>query len=232
MSDRAALRRLTRIAVTNQRPSIAGSDVAPTLNRRDRRRLELSQRILDAGEALFEKQGYDDTKVAEICERADVAYGTFFNHFPNKLDILSAMADRSVREIAEHLEALAERPGSIGDLLTLLFEGEAQQIQGLTALSRDLLGRVQALAFTDAPEDRDRRFYVAFETFLRRGVETGRVRDDVAVETLADIVSSTFASMSLSWVHFDDPPVCERAAKAARFLASTLAPQNSTEPGT
>ena len=227
MSDRAALRRLTDVSVRAQRPFGSGSAVAPTLSRRDRRKLELNQRILEAGEALFEEQGYDDTKVAEICDRADVAYGTFFNHFPNKVDILSAMADRSVREIAEQLESLAQRPGSIEDLLTQLFEGEAQQIEGLTPLSRDLLGRVQALTFTDAPEDRDRRFHAAFETFFRRGVETGRVRDDVPVETLADIVSSTFASMSLSWVHFEDPPVCERAVKAARFLASTLAPQNS-----
>ena len=206
-----------------------GSGSAPTLSRRDRRKLELNLRILQAGVALFEEQGYDDTKVTEICDRADVAYGTFFNHFPNKVDILSAMADRSVREIAEHLESLAQRPGSIEDLLAQLFEGEARQIQGLTPLSRDLLARVQALAFTDAPEDRDRRFHAAFETFLRHGVEAGRGREDVPVETLADIISSTFASMSLSWVHFEDPPVCERAAKAARFLASTLAPQNSTE---
>jgi hypothetical protein len=99
-------------------------------------------------------------------------------------------------------------------------------------LSRDLLGRVQALAFTDSPEDRDRRFHAAFATFLRRGVEAGRVRSDVAVETLADVVSSTFASMSLSWVHFDDSPVRERAAAAARFLASTLAPQKSRKQRT
>jgi AcrR family transcriptional regulator len=195
------------------------------LNRRDRRKLELSQRILQAGEELFEGQGYDETKVSEICERADVAYGTFFNHFPNKIDILSAMADRSIREIGEHLETLAEKPASIEDLLMELFEGEARLIQGLTPLSRDLLGRVQALAFTDAPEDRDRRFHAAFEAFLQRCIEEGRVRDDVPIETLADVVSSTFASMSLSWVHFDDKPVRERAAEAARFLASSLAPQ-------
>jgi len=225
MPDWAAAGQLSAVAVSQSPRS--DSAAAPTLNRRDRRKLELSQRILDAGEALFQDQGYDDTKVAEICERADVAYGTFFNHFPNKADILSAMADRSVREIAEHLETLAEQPGSIEDQLIELFEGEARLIQALTPLSRDLLGRVQALAFTDAPEDRDRRFHVAFESFLRRGIEAGRVRSDVPVGTLADVVSSTFASMSLSWVHFDESPMVERAATAARFLASTLAPQNS-----
>jgi len=50
------------------------------------------------------------------------------------------------------------------------------------------------------------------------------VRDDVPVETLAEVLSSTFAQASLRWAHFDDYPIRERAAAAARFLASTLAP--------
>ena len=78
------------------------------------------------------------------------------------------------------------------------------------------------LAYTDSPEDRDRRFHAAFQAFLRRAVEEGRVRDDVPVETLAEVVSSSFAFMSLSWLHFDDYPVRERAASAARFLRASF----------
>jgi len=195
------------------------------LNRRDRRRLEIYERIVEAGEALFEEQGYDETKVAEICERADVAYGTFFNHFPTKLDLLREMADRALARMVERLEELSKQPGSIEDLLILLFEGGAQTFQELSPGRRELVGRVQTLAYTDSPEDRDRRFHAAFQAFLRRAVEEGRVRDDVPVETLAEVVSSSFAFMSLSWLHFDDYPVRERAASAARFLASTLAPK-------
>ncbi|MBW2726954.1 MAG: hypothetical protein JRE71_21455, partial [Deltaproteobacteria bacterium] len=43
-------------------------------------------------------------------------------------------------------------------------------------------------------------------------------------ETLADVVSNTYGMMSLSWVHFEDYPARQRAAAAARFLASTLTP--------
>ena len=195
------------------------------LNRRDRRRLELYERIVEAGEALFEERGYDETKVSEICERADVAYGTFFNHFPTKLDLLRALADRALVRMVERLEELSKQRGSIEDLLILLFEGGAQTFQELSPGRRALVGRVQTLAYTDSPEDRDRRFHAAFQAFLRRAVEEGRVRDDVPVETLAEVVSSSFAFMSLSWLHFDDYPVRERAASAARFLASTLAPK-------
>ncbi len=190
--------------------------------RRERRRLELRQRILEAGQALFEEQGYDETKVAQICERADVAYGTFFNHFPTKLDLLRALADRSIQQVADGLEVLAKQDAGIDDQLIGLFEGGAQSFEGLDPRQRELVGRIQKLAYTDAPEDRDRRFQAAFEAFLRRGVESGRVRDDIPLETLAEVLSGTFAQMSLSWVHFDDYPVRERAAAAARFLASTF----------
>ena len=86
------------------------------LNRRDRRRLELYERIVEAGEALFEEQGYDETKVAEICERADVAYGTFFNHFPTKLDLLRALADHPGARLYgswSHCSMAAGDPGAI-----------------------------------------------------------------------------------------------------------------------
>ena len=199
--------------------------VETPLNRRDRRRLEIFERIVAAGEALFEERGYDETKVAEICERADVAYGTFFNHFPTKLDLLRELADRALARMVERLEELSKQPGTIEDLLILLFEGGAQTFQELSPGRRELMGRVQTLAYTDSPEDRDRRFHAAFQAFLRRAVEEGRVRDDVPVETLAEVVSSSFAFLSLSWLHFDDYPVRERAASAARFLASTLAPK-------
>ena len=198
------------------------TEVLATSGRRERRRLELRERLLESARSLFEEHGYDETKVAEICEHADVAYGTFFNHFPTKLDLLRALADRSVQEVTEGLDVLAKQEDGIDDQLILLFEGGAQSFEGLDGRQRDLLARIQKLAYSDSPEDRDRRFHAAFEEFLRRGVESGQVRDDVPVETLAEVLSATFAQMSLSWLHFDDYPVRQRAAAAARFLATIL----------
>lgn len=192
--------------------------------RRERRRLELHQRLLEAGRDLFEEQGYDETKVAEVCERADVAYGTFFNHFPTKLDLLRGLADLAIQEVADGLEQIAKTDGGIDDQLIVLFEGGAQSFEGLDPKQRELLARIQKLAYTDDPEDRDRRYHAAFESFLATGVEAGRVREDIPVETLADILSGTFASMSLSWIHCDDYPVRKRAAAAARFLAANFKP--------
>ncbi len=193
--------------------------------RRDRRRLEIQARILEAAEALFEAQGYEETKVAEICERADVAYGTFFNHFPEKKDVLRVLAERSVAEVALGLEGLAKQAGSIEDLLIDLFEGAALAYRELGPRRRDLVGRIQTIAYAEAGAESDRRYHAAFERFLEEGLAQGKVRDDVPVATLADVLASTFASLSLSVIHFDDFPIHERSAAAARFLAGTLAPR-------
>ena len=198
---------------------------SPSSSRRVRRRLEVSHKILDAGKALFEERGYDETTVAQVCEHADVAYGTFFNHFPSKADLLTALANHSVTEVAAQLESLAKRRGTIEDLLIELFAAGAEHVERLTPRQRELLARIHSLAFTESPVDRDRRFHAAFTAFLRTGVEDGRVRDDVAVETLADVLSITYASISMSWVHVQDTPIRERAAASARFLGSSLAPR-------
>ena len=193
-------------------------------NRRDRRKLEVQTRILEAAEALFESRGYEQAKVAEICDRADVAYGTFFNHFPEKKDVLRAMSERSVEEVALGLEALAKQEGAIEDLLVDLFEGAALTYRGLSPGRRALVGRIQTIAYAEAGAETDRRFHAAFEGFIEEGVARGKVRDDVPVATLADILASTFASLSLSFTHFEGFPIRERSMAAARFLADSIRP--------
>ncbi|HIG72177.1 MAG TPA: TetR/AcrR family transcriptional regulator, partial [Myxococcales bacterium] len=57
-------------------------------SRRERRRLEIRDRIVETAFMLFETDGYEATTVTEIAARADIAYGTLFQHFPSKLDLL------------------------------------------------------------------------------------------------------------------------------------------------
>ncbi|SFC65537.1 transcriptional regulator, TetR family [Nocardioides terrae] len=48
------------------------------------------ERLVVAAVELFAEQGYDATTVAEIAERAGVTKSTFFRHFPDKREVLSA----------------------------------------------------------------------------------------------------------------------------------------------
>jgi AcrR family transcriptional regulator len=48
------------------------------------------ERLVMAAVDLFVEQGYDDTTVAQISERAGVTKSTFFRHFPDKRELLVA----------------------------------------------------------------------------------------------------------------------------------------------
>lgn len=199
----------------------------PNPSRRERRRLEVRARVIEAGWDLFANQGYDTTTVAELCRHADIAYGTFFNHFAEKHEVLRMMADQAISRLEETLEELAKKEGTIEEHLIELFESPAKEPGSDEQLRRDLLGRIYSIAYAESPEDHDRRYHAAFERYMSESVSRGRVRDDAPIETLADIASSQLGTFALSWVHFEDFPLHERARAAARILAESLGPRPS-----
>jgi hypothetical protein len=72
------------------------------VNRIDRRKREINERILQAAFDLFLVQGVTATTIEEICERADVANRTFFNHFPTRHAMMAAVGRGSHRGSGLH----------------------------------------------------------------------------------------------------------------------------------
>src|SRR6516225_2778895 len=78
------------------------------LGRRQRRKQETRQQIFQAAMNLFARKGIFSTTVEEITDAADVGKGTFFNYFPSKEAILSALAERQL----EIIDRAVEKAGS------------------------------------------------------------------------------------------------------------------------
>lgn len=76
-----------------------------TPNRRDRRKLEIRERIVRAAVELFSSRGFSHTTVEDITETADVGKGTFFNYFPSKEHVLGALAEIQISRLNEGLAA-------------------------------------------------------------------------------------------------------------------------------
>jgi AcrR family transcriptional regulator len=195
---------------------------AEPASRRERRRLEVRERILEAALRLFETQGYEATTVTEIVRRADIAYGTFFNHFPSKLHLLRELSDRSLQDVFERVEEVRRQPGSFADHLVALFDSSAQKAEAKGPRMRKLIGTMMELALPGTAGSDDRRIRLAFRRVLEDGLEAGELREGVDLDTLCEVVVGTWCSIFRSWVHFDDYPLRERASRAGRFLVRTL----------
>ncbi len=198
------------------------AEATPELSRRERRRLETRERILDTAQELFESRGYESTTVNEIATAADIAYGTFFNHFPAKLDLLRELAHHTLQELFEDVAELRRGPGSFTDRLRAVFENAARSAEAKGPHTRELIHAMMTQAYPQSAVSDDRAMRRMFQGLVEDGIEAGAVRTDVDLETLTEVVTGTWYSMFLGWVHVDGYPLSERASAAARFLAESL----------
>jgi AcrR family transcriptional regulator len=80
------------------------TDTAVRPSRSERRRLETRARLLSAARQLFAEKGVGATRTGEIAERADVAAGSFYNHFADKDEVVAAV----MAELTEEQGALVD----------------------------------------------------------------------------------------------------------------------------
>ncbi|MFI7126803.1 TetR/AcrR family transcriptional regulator [Nonomuraea sp. NPDC050153] len=89
--------------------------------RRERKKLQTRQLLIDTALRLFAEQGYERTTIAQITQAADVAKKTFFNHFPTKEDVLFADTDQYVQAA---IEVIGERAPEehVSDVMLEIYE--------------------------------------------------------------------------------------------------------------
>ena len=64
--------------------------------------------ILQAAKRLFHARGYAVTSVDEIVREAQMAKGTFYYYFKSKAEILEALAQQMVTDLAEQAQVIAD----------------------------------------------------------------------------------------------------------------------------
>jgi AcrR family transcriptional regulator len=119
-------------------PPNPGSSLRPTQQRRSQRSLE---RIVEALEALIEEKTFEEITVAEVCKRARVAVGTFYDRVGNKDALLEHLRRRFYAEIIEQLEQ-AFAPGRFDELSPR--EMIAINAREMVALHRHRQGAIRA----------------------------------------------------------------------------------------
>jgi len=77
-------------------------------NRAGRRRLRTRAALLAAAREVFASQGVDASTIQDITEAADVAKGSFYNHFDSKHAILRAVGEQTLTELGRALDVLTE----------------------------------------------------------------------------------------------------------------------------
>jgi AcrR family transcriptional regulator len=89
---------------------------APALDRGSRRRRRTRARLIDAARRIIaERGGIDAVPIAKITDAADVAIGSFYNHFPSRESLLEAVVSETLEAHGRKLDVLASEIADVAE---------------------------------------------------------------------------------------------------------------------
>ncbi|MFC2030691.1 TetR/AcrR family transcriptional regulator [Chloroflexota bacterium] len=196
------------------------------LSRRERKKLETRERLLQSAVTLFREKGYTATAVEEITDEADVAKGTFFNYFPSKEALLGELVVWQVEQLRAELEASRETvPSPVGRIKLLVRKMHTQTIHDMRLVRRTFASRLSSP--TPPPHRSRHRLFGLFTDLVSEAQACGEIRGDVEAELVSDLLHmSYFRRMVACYKGDGDPPPVDRFEQIIDLLLEGLAGPN------
>jgi AcrR family transcriptional regulator len=190
----------------------AATALAPS-GKRERTKQANRAAILDAARLVFADIGYGAATVRDIVRGTELATGTFYNYFPDKESVLTALLDETAGEARLRVRA-ARRAGTtleafVHDGFQAYFDFLLKDRATSELLSRNA-GTIRALF--DEPS-----LVAGVEELaedLRAAVHAGLIPDHDVEYMAASMVGAAFEIGSLM-LHSDDPD----PARATEFIS-------------
>jgi AcrR family transcriptional regulator len=178
-----------------------------------------SERLLGAALALYRENGYDQTTVAEIAERAGLTERTFFRYFGDKREVLFAGQGRLLELYAATIAAAPE-PATPLDMVAAALQAGAPVFE-----ERREFGRQRQAVIDSHPELQEREQLkrastaaAMTEALQRRGVA------ELAASLAAEVAVIAFKTAFSRWVRDPGAPrlsqLIEEALAELRLLAA------------
>ncbi len=199
--------------------------------RRQRRSVEIRERLFRAALDLFATHGFVEITVEDITNAADVGKGTFFNYFPSKDHILLAFADMQLaklQSIIEHLRASGEPvPQFLRTLGIRMTEEPGRNPSIVRAL---LLANLSSTTVREAMRGNQARGHALLTEFVTIGQERGELRNDLPAGEIAHVFRQTVFGTLLIWSLYGDDSLATRVRTALDVLWQGLSPRPGLVP--
>ncbi|HMA36508.1 MAG TPA: TetR/AcrR family transcriptional regulator, partial [Chloroflexia bacterium] len=200
-------------------------DIHPS--RGARRRARTRADLLVAARQVFATRGYHETSIAEITAAADVGVGTFYLHFRDKDEVLSALLQEGLTGLRQQIarSLVTARPAQ--QIPTVI-----QAIFNFAYSNRDLFsivltgGSPLGVGFRARAELADLLAGV-LEAAEARGMLLG-----YDIPLLARMLSGVIAQGILWWMEYDTPDPAGMTAQMLRLLREGLPPALLADPPT
>ena len=168
----------------------------PKTGRRQKQKEETRSIILDAARSLFSEIGFADTTIRKIAKKAEVGFGTVFNHFPDKSSLLiAALIDDLVKTQAD---AMVSFPSdvSVRDKFLYLSKQFFLYYAKNPDLSRTLIKEMWFVKgeWGEIFKDQADQYLLLITEIIDEGKKKGEIKEDV----ISSIAAASFFSQYYS----------------------------------
>lgn len=200
---------------------------------------ETRSKIMDVAQAAILAKGFEATSIEEIVAGSEITRSGFFYHFPDKNALAHALIERHIEVENELFDDLFRRAAALGEgpLQTMLI-GLKLMAELLDDMPNGHPGCIVATAayqdrlFNRDVRDANKRAALGWRSRFRGMFEdivaTHRMRDDVDIDQLADMVSAIIEGGLILSRAVDEPSV---TAQQVRLLQSYVKLLFAPEPG-
>lgn len=155
-----------------------------------RKKRESRRRLLDAAFRLMAERGLNAVAIQEITEAADIATGSFYNHFDSKQDIYLAVTRRVFEDFADALDVLVAKLDDPAEVVAVcirqtLLRAKREPVWGQFLVREGL-----------SPEAASRGLGSRLRRDITRGIERGRFKPADPVMAFVATGGTVLAALS------------------------------------
>jgi AcrR family transcriptional regulator len=150
---------------------------------RGKKKQEKRAAILKAAHTEFASRRFDEVKLDDIAARAGVGKGTLYLYFKNKEDLFLQLAVDGIDEMAARMDEVCEMDGPFEDRFFLI----GHEMADFFSHSHSLVNLMHQTLSDQVMEQflqYRKKMGLATRRFLKRGVEMGVLRKDIALNEL------------------------------------------------
>ena len=182
---------------------LAPLDELEHMSRRERKKQETRWRIYRAAMELFTRQGFDEVKIEDICERADVSNASFFHHFSGKAALIGAYWDELKEKIRAALDVAGDVSGA--EKLAIISAEVNRSAKETAAFTPQLFNAIVSGDKTIDMEHIDTGITGTLTGIIREGQEAGEFSKDWHPEVIAVNLAATWILLPLAMRSADFP---------------------------
>ena len=168
------------------------------MGRREEKKLQARQAILDAAAREFKSRGFMNTSVSDIMRESNLGVGTFYNYFHSKEEVLMELLTNLFAPVEKKLS------DNVNDFTPL----ELLKICCMDTAKMIDKNRFILPLFTSAgvhsdkpehmPDNLSPKFKKIFQKIILRGQTSGDIRCDIPADLILEMFHSIFQAAAFS----------------------------------